>query len=823
MHTTNRYLAQCGMPLLRNGYQIVPITPGWKFPKGLDAWQQIQATPELLGKWLSNGRANDGVGVLTRHTPAVDLDIYDEPAAAAMNDWVDQYIGTGLLRVGQAPKRLLVFRTDQPFGKTFSASYIVPGAPPDKHGKPTPSKIEVLGDGQQFVAHAIHPDTQQPYVWDDSSLLTTPWQSLDVLTLEQAKQICQAFEQMADQYVAAGVWQHALSDNGQRLLGNWQASTVATSYTGAGFDPLDVKPPRDDVTVEQIRELLQQPGIIARAEDRDNWVRMGAALSHQFGGSPEGMELWQEWSATAGSYSGAEDIEYRWSTFKHDKAARATTINLLLRWADEDAANVKKFRYDTLQQKLAGVADYEVFEQGPLLGEVRNFLRDNPEFKNDIAAELKTKTNAPRIDSLKKAIAPAKGVNRKHLSVMPAGTAADGTVAVADFEYGENGIIPNQSNVNLAIRQAGYGHFAFDEFQAGILYAPPGAQTWRPLTDNDYPRALVHLEALGFSNVAKEKVKDAIAVIAEERTFDSAKLWAQQLVWDGVSRLQTFGATYLGLPNTPYIQAVWLYTWTAMAGRLLDPGCKVDMIPVLVSDEGMRKSTLVEALAPTPEAFGLLDLGAKEDDVSRSMRGKLVMEWAELKGLKGRDEEFIKQFVTRTFQSWTPKYREHEQRFYRRCMFIATTNELGHLPATGKVRRWLPMMLTRQADVERVRGDLFQLWAEAIAWYRQYGVMWQEAERLAAPEHEQFREGDSLGEFIDAWLSTLTYDSQGNQQIRGDTPFKLLDIVQALNESGARNVFPNKVGDRLRKLGYELRIEWLDGKTQRRWHRKTVG
>lgn len=810
MHEQYRYLAQCGLPLLRNGYQIVPITPGSKFPEGLPNWEATQATPELLNKWLSNGRTNDGVGVLTRYTPAVDLDVYDAGAAAAMAEWVDQYIGVGLLRIGQAPKRLLVFRTDQPFTKTYSASYIVPGAPLDKHGKPVPSKVEILGDGQQFVSFAIHPDTQRPYEWDGESLLTVPWQALDALTHEQAKQICQAFEQLAEQYVAAGLWQ-------RHKPGNWQGSQVV-AYAGGGhggFDPLDMKPPRGDVTAEQVAALLQQPGIQARAEDRDNWIKCGAALSHQFGGSDEGLELWRDWSATAHNFAGDEDIDYRWGTFKNDRSARATTIALLLRWADEDAEAAAKFRYDNLQHKLAGVTDYEVFAESPLLGEVRSFLRDNPEFKSDIATTLKAKDNAPRIDSLKKAINPGKPVNRRHVAVV---SDADGTaVPAADFEYGENGIIPSQSNVCLAIRMGGYGSFAFDDFQGTVLYAPPGATAWRPITDNDYPRALVHLEALGFSNVAKEKVKDAIAVVAEERAFDSGIAWANSLQWDGVQRLATFGNVYLGQENTPYVQAVWFYTWTALAGRMLDPGCQVDMVPVLVSGEGFRKSTLVESFAPTPEAFGLLDMGAKEDDISRAMRGKCVLEWAELKGIKGRDEETIKQFVTRKFQSWTPKFKEFETRFYRRCVIIGTTNSVGILPATGKARRWLPMELDSRIDVAPLARDREQLWAEAVAYYRHYGILWQQAEELATPERDRFREDDPLSDAITDWLDTKEYGPQGAEWLRRDKPFRLVDMMSALKDSGVRILQPSLLSDRLRKMGFSNKASWYEGRTIKQW------
>jgi hypothetical protein len=61
-----------------------------------------------------------------------------------------------LIRIGNSPKRLIPFRTDQPFTKltaTFTAT----------NGKT--QRIEILGDGRQALAHGTHPDTGRDYTW----------------------------------------------------------------------------------------------------------------------------------------------------------------------------------------------------------------------------------------------------------------------------------------------------------------------------------------------------------------------------------------------------------------------------------------------------------------------------------------------------------------------------------------------------------------------------------------------------------------------------------------------------------------------------------
>lgn len=72
------------------------------------------------------------------------------------------------LRLGRAPKRLLVYRTSSPFRGIRRAP------------------LEVLCLGQQFVAYAVHPDTGQPYAWPEDGLSELDLESLPVIDAEMA-------------------------------------------------------------------------------------------------------------------------------------------------------------------------------------------------------------------------------------------------------------------------------------------------------------------------------------------------------------------------------------------------------------------------------------------------------------------------------------------------------------------------------------------------------------------------------------------------------------------------------------------------------------
>jgi hypothetical protein len=79
------------------------------------------------------------------------------------------------------------------------------------------------------------------------------------------------------------------------------------------------------------------------------------------------------------------------------------------------------------------------------------------------------------------------------------------------------------------------------------------------------------------------------------------------------------------------------------------------MVPVLIGLQGAGKTSAVEALSPIAEAFVEINLEKKDDDIARRLRGKLVGEIAELRGLQSRDAEAIKAWVSRRSRGVDPE------------------------------------------------------------------------------------------------------------------------------------------------------------------------
>ena len=167
------------------GYSPLPVIG--KAPP-INGWQDIQATEDAINSWEDKCASATNTGILTRITPAIDIDVLDPTVADELQRLAEHMIGISPVRIGQAPKRALLYRTDTPFDKLTTLINISPDG--------RSHKVEILCSGQQIVVHGIHPSTQAPYTW----LGAEPGpelkrDALPLLSLEKATEFIAAAEE----------------------------------------------------------------------------------------------------------------------------------------------------------------------------------------------------------------------------------------------------------------------------------------------------------------------------------------------------------------------------------------------------------------------------------------------------------------------------------------------------------------------------------------------------------------------------------------------------------------------------------------------------
>jgi hypothetical protein len=87
----------------------------------------------------------------------------------------------------------------------------------------------------------------------------------------------------------------------------------------------DSAQPTDEINIADVTgPLCIEPSRIAKAlcavpaadQPYGDWIKVGMALSHQFGGSDEGLQFWDQWSQDDPRYAGITDLKRRWDKFE---------------------------------------------------------------------------------------------------------------------------------------------------------------------------------------------------------------------------------------------------------------------------------------------------------------------------------------------------------------------------------------------------------------------------------------------------------------------------------------------------------------------------
>lgn len=358
------------------------------------------------------------------------------------------------------------------------------------------------------------------------------------------------------------------------------------------------------------------------------------------------------------------------------------------------------------------------------------------------------------------------------------------------------------ANLYAAIAWPGLGvHVYLDKFLANIMISFDKETKARPLDDTDYFNIQLRLcERVAIPKASTQFVREAVAYLANEKYRDMAIEWGRSLVWDGVDRISDFHTKVLGTEDTYYNKAVVEYMFTALAGRCMDPGVKADMVPVLVGRQGTRKSTLVKTLAPFSEAYLPINLATRDEDLSRSLRGKLLVEAEELRGIGSRDADSIKAWISRDTETWIPKYRENSTEYKRRFLIIGTTNNERFLSDPTGSRRWLPIKVCKtraSINTDFVAANCEALWAQAINMFQTKGVLWRQAEFLAVNEITHYTKFTPREIAVKSWVEAKSTDGFTTTEIM----IGALGIGLSSSSANAASIEIERI---MTRLGYEI-------------------
>ncbi len=282
------------------------------------------------------------------------------------------------------------------------------------------------------------------------------------------------------------------------------------------------------------------------------------------------------------------------------------------------------------------------------------------------------------------------------------------------------------------------GLFAFNELDRAVYITRPAPWTRGPfvrrrISDDDAFEVQAWLDRTVQLTPNKDTVHAGIDNAATVNKFHPIRQYLDALTWDGVRRIQggtdlePFTEFYLGSPPSDIFN-IFLTKWlVAAVARVMRPGCMMKTMIVLEGEQDLFKSTFVRALATlNGEEYFLDSIGdiTREQSIMKT-HGKWLVEVSELAGINRAELEPTKAWISRTIDNYRPPWGRRPIDVPRQFVLAGTHNPSGwgYLKDVTGNRRFWPIKV-RKIDIEAVRRDCDQIWAEAVTLYRSGMVWW---------------------------------------------------------------------------------------------------
>lgn len=218
--------------------------------------------------------------------------------------------------------------------------------------------------------------------------------------------------------------------------------------------------------------------------------------------------------------------------------------------------------------------------------------------------------------------------------------------------------------------------------------------------------------------VKKVDVNQAVEVACHRKEVHEPQAWFNDLPEATTDILDTWLIDYLGAPNTPINRVIGRKWLISAVARTFQPGCYVEGCLILQGETGVGKSTTFKILAPNADWFTdtNVDLGDTKK-AAEAYRGKLIVEMAELEGLRKSALTATKTFLTTQFDTYRPAYASRVITVPRSAVYGGTTNNETFLTdTTGNRRFWC--VAVGSIDLNGLRKVARSLWREALDAYR---------------------------------------------------------------------------------------------------------
>lgn len=316
---------------------------------------------------------------------------------------------------------------------------------------------------------------------------------------------------------------------------------------------------------------------------------------------------------------------------------------------------------------------------------------------------------------------------------------------------------------------------------------------------------------------------------------DLIKELVESLEWDQVSRLSTWGSQYIK-SNNPKVANEWgRLLMTGLALRIMQPGTKVDIVPILVGKQGIGKTTFFEELSSfNGYKFyqSLLNFSSDANDGNRTevtMLEKAVIvdlgEGVVFNSFK-QNQDIVKQRISQTYDSYRPAYSKVIKTVQRGFIFVGTSNRRDLLSDSTGSRRFL--MLEALSITKLPYAEKLQILAEVVAkqdqilqsnWYDIQLTLEDFKQAEITQEEDRFEHITNVQERINAGfrkddtfetsLLELINDNRCATAIKNGDVFVTVKFLKAMLDDAAYANNADKILNRLRRLEASITFPYI--------------
>lgn len=360
-------------------------------------------------------------------------------------------------------------------------------------------------------------------------------------------------------------------------------------------------------------------------------------------------------------------------------------------------------------------------------------------------------------------------------------------VANDDWIYDAKGVIESNNSDNVAVF---LGVLGCDlRWNAWLERAEIKGWEWPDWT---YVDDTIKAKLLTRANRTKTRFLPAenffwnsLLALAHERPVDPAmeRLATLEAAWDGTPRLSIWLSQTAGVPCDPYHQAVAKNIVGGMVRRIRNPGCKHDLMPIFYGHQGTGKSTMAAVIADMGQsslasiikgggAWFSDDvlLGDASKELVLALAGKTVVEIGEMGARQSASPNHVKAMLSRQVDRGRTAYARSVTERPRRNVIIGTTNDDEPLIDTTGNRRFLPVKIEQELDLEWLSQHIVQIIGEAASLHSQGAdfalprSVWGDA----AERQEAARSVSDIETMLNEWFAPSAHTGNVNYILASD-------------------------------------------------------